>query len=274
MGKLEEALRLAKEMRFKGGQPQPHNRRVTEDLSRLNDASPSIWPDLRTVQLDPACMTRHRIIMGLPNPASAEMAYNMLRTRLIRRMRDNQWSSVVLTSPDSRAGKSVTAINLAASVAREPNQTVYLIDLDLREPSLHRYLGAEPQRDLTSYLNGDAEITDVLVDADIPRLYFGFNTVPHQHSAELLTSHRMHQFVNELKTRDPHGLIIYDTPPVLVADDVLAFAPQFDAVLLVVAEGETSRDDLRKTIDVLSGINIIGVVLNKSDSVQEKSVYY
>ncbi|MDH3266010.1 MAG: CpsD/CapB family tyrosine-protein kinase [Gammaproteobacteria bacterium] len=246
---------------------------MTDSPPQLDGAS-KIWTNLGKVELDPACMARNRIIMGLHNPASAEMAYNMLRTRLIKRMRDNKWSSIVLTSPNSGAGKSVTAINLAASVAREPNQTAYLIDLDLREPSLHDYLGVKPQSDLTAYLNGHAEITDVLAYAGIPKLYFGFSTVPQQHSADLLASRRMGQFVEEVKTRDPHGLILYDAPPVLEADDVLAFAPQFDAVILIVAEGETKRDDLRKSIDILSDINIAGVVLNKSLSVLEKSVYY
>jgi capsular exopolysaccharide synthesis family protein len=190
-------------------------------------------------------------------------------------MRDNGWSSVVVTSAEKGAGKSVTAINLAISVARESNQTAYLIDLDLRKSSLHTYLGVEPPAgNLTAYLEGRCGLHDVLVDAGIPRLYFAFNSVPQQHSAELLSSQRMREFVDELQKKDPNGLIIYDAPPLLVADDVLAFLPNFDAVLLVVAEGQTSREDLNKCIDMLSEVEVLGLVLNKSHRAIRKSTYY
>ncbi len=201
------------------------------------------------------------------------MAYNMLRTRLIRSMRDNDWSSVVITSPDIGAGKTVTALNVAFSVAREQNQRTYLIDLDFRAPSLHTYLGVSPSKDLTSYLDGECSISDVISVAGIDRLYFCFNSVQHEHSAELLTSPRMHQFVKELREKDPHAMVIYDAPPMLVADDVLAFSPLADAVLLVAAEGQTSRNDLAKSIELLSDTNILGVVLNKSRDVASESYY-
>jgi protein-tyrosine kinase len=273
MGKIETALQMAKEAQAKKVRSRSDRRRPGDGLP----VDPAIeeWAGVAKVRLDQECMAKHRITLGLPERGSAEMAYNMLRTRLIRRMRNNSWSSVIVTSPNAGAGKSVTAINLAISVAREQNQTAYLVDLDLREPSLHVYMGVEePPGGVTAYLTGSAGLDSALVDGGIRRLYFAFNTIAHQHSAELLTSPRMRQFVEELKHHDPNGIVIYDTPPLLAADDALAFLPQVDCLLLIAAQGETKREDLAKSIGLLEETNLLGVVLNKSVDFERENVYY
>lgn len=272
MGKIETALQMAKQAQANKVRTRGDRR---QKIDALPDSAPAAWAEVARVQVNVDSMARHRITLGLPERGSAEMSYNMLRTRLIRRMRNNSWSSVIVTSPNAGAGKSVTAINLAISVAREQNQTAYLIDLDLREPSLHHYMGVEmPPGGLTSYLHGSGSLADAMVDCGIPRLYFCFNTIAHQHSAELLTSPRMRQFVEELKRHDPNGIVIYDTPPMLAADDALAFLPQVDSLLLVAAQGETKREDLAKSISLLEETNLLGVVLNKSIDFERENIYY
>ena len=274
MGKIETALQMAKDAQRTRPRPKSNRRQDPADTAS-NLALEEAWTGIARVQLDTKVMARHRIILSLPERNSAEMAYNMLRTRLIRRMRNNSWSSIIVTSPNSGAGKSVTSINLAISVARELNQTAYLIDLDLREPCLHTYLGVQdPPGGITGFLSGSATLPEAFVDAGVRRLYFGLNTVAHQHSAELLTSPRMQQFVQELKFHDPNGIVIYDMPPLLAADDALAFLPQVDALLLVAAQGETKREDLVKSISLLEETNLLGVVLNKSVDFERDNVYY
>jgi Mrp family chromosome partitioning ATPase len=81
----------------------------------------------------------------------------------------------------------------------------------------------------------------------------------------------MVQLARELTTRYPSRTVIYDMPSVLACDDVLAFAPHADAVLLVVEDGVTDRDDLRRAAEVLERSNLIGTVLNKAAS--ERSAY-
>jgi protein-tyrosine kinase len=274
MGKIETALNLAKQAKAKQSEGKQERRRSTEYTAALAPV-PDAWDGITKVALDRGRMAKNRITLGLPERNSAEMAYNMLRTRLIRRMRNNSWSSFIVTSPNVGAGKSVTAINLAISLSREHNQTVYLIDLDLREPKLNKYLGVDnPPGGITTYLNSTCGLSEAMVDGGVPRLYFALNTVAHQHSAELLTSPRMRQFVEELKLHDPNGIVIYDAPPMLVTDDALAFLPLVDAVLLVAAQGETKRDELVKTISLLEESHLLGVVLNKSVDIERENVYY
>jgi Mrp family chromosome partitioning ATPase len=81
----------------------------------------------------------------------------------------------------------------------------------------------------------------------------------------------MVSLVNELKNRYPSRLIIFDLPPLLSTDDALAFSPYVDSVLLVIEEGKTSKEDLLKVKGILENTNIIGTVLNKSDSDQQDS---
>ncbi|TDI75955.1 MAG: hypothetical protein E2O84_03560 [Bacteroidetes bacterium] len=150
MSKIQSALEKVRDLRL-GADGGPNLGRREADEVDTRDPMADTWVGIPQVNLDVMELARHRIIVGDSVHEVAEMSYKMLRTRMIRRMRDNNWSSIVVTSADAGAGKSVTAINLAISAAREPNQTVYLIDLDLRRSSLHKYLGVQPPAgDLTA----------------------------------------------------------------------------------------------------------------------------
>jgi Mrp family chromosome partitioning ATPase len=83
----------------------------------------------------------------------------------------------------------------------------------------------------------------------------------------------MKQLVDELRNRYPSRIIIFDLPPVLVGDDVLAFSSIADATLLVVEEGKTTTNDLNRTMGLLEKKNLIGTVLNRSSATNEFSNY-
>ena len=88
---------------------------------------------------------------------------------------------------------------------------------------------------------------------------------PQLHSSEMLGSRKMSQLVKELKARYPSRIVVFDLPPLLAAADVLAFAPNIEAALLVVEEGKTRRDDVHRAAELLGSIPLLGTVLNKSD---------
>jgi capsular exopolysaccharide synthesis family protein len=275
MGKIESALRRAKMANKQVADKAQADKRRASNLQVPADPDREVWAGTPELQLDTGVMARERIVLGLPPLEGAEIAYKMLRTRVLKTMRSNGWSSIIVTSPNKGAGKSVTSINLAVSLAREENLSIYLVDTDLRRPSLHNYLGVEDVScDLTQYLAGKAGLQDIIVRSDVQRLYFVLNTTQHKHSAELLTSQKMKQFVDDLQRRAGKSIIIFDMPPMLMTDDVLAFCPQADAVLLVAAQSGTKRDDLATTLSVLEGSNLLGVVLNKSNEIVDEYGYY
>ncbi len=256
-------------------QPQPKGSRPAPTAPPQSVEVPVFRSDVLenagSIVLDPQILERHRIT-GLQNSDVGGPAYKMLRTRVLQRMRSNGWRKLAVTSPRSNAGKTLTAINTAISLAQEPNQQVILVDLDLRNPKISSYLGFEPQFTLADHLLRDVPIEKVLVRPGIPRLYIIPNVDRLENSSEILASAQMIQLTKTLFATSPSTIVIFDLPPLLDADDMLTFMPQVDAVLFVVAQGETLRDDLERSSELFKELTVLGTVLNKSSD--EAPSYY
>ena len=121
-----------------------------------------------------------------------------------------------------------------------------------------------PTRGLSDYLTEGADLADLLIHPGIERLVILPGNHSFTQSSEMLSSPRMVQLVQDLKTRYTDRLILFDMPPLLAGDDVIAFLPYVDAVMLVIEEGKTTKDELAQTYRLLGEKNIIGTVLNKS----------
>jgi capsular exopolysaccharide synthesis family protein len=189
----------------------------------------------------------------------------MLRTQVLQRMNAHQWNALAITSPGSGQGKTLTAINLAISLAREVRHTVLLADFDLRNPSIHKYFDFAPRYGINDYLVYDTPLPEILLNPGIERLVILPGRESLFNSSEMLASPKMTQLVTELKDRYPSRFVLFDLPPLLSADDALAFAPFVDSVLLILEEGKTKRDDVQRAVGLLHHTNIIGTVLNKSE---------
>jgi Mrp family chromosome partitioning ATPase len=240
---------------------------------------PSAAPDpaatfvgIRTVETRPGLMLGSAEMPSDTNrPAAA--AYKMLRTRVLQKMEEHGWNTLAVVSPTPNDGKTFTAINLAIAIAGDTKHTTLLVDFDLRKPSVARRFGFEPEYGVEDCLTGRIGIAGALV---APR---GYNKLvllparePQQHSSELLTSERAVRLVKEIKDRYSNRIVIFDLPPVLGADDALAFAPLVDCALMVVGASHTRKDDLTRSLEVLHKVPILGTVLNGSHT--EHSVGY
>ena len=217
-------------------------------------------------------------IVAATDDRRAFTAYNVLRTRILQRMRSNNWHSILITSAGPGEGKSVTSANLAISIARDVNQSAILVDLDLMRSSVAKYLGikiANLKAGVGDYLKGDAELEDIVYSAgDFERLAVAPNRGPIENSSDLIGSPRMKELAAGLHTHSGNRtIVLYDMPPALACDDVLAMCPNVDAVLLVVGRGTTERQALEKTVSMLSEYNILGVVLNKADEGSSDNAY-
>ncbi|MFL6623411.1 MAG: CpsD/CapB family tyrosine-protein kinase [Sulfurifustaceae bacterium] len=222
------------------------------------------YTQTRKVSLYPGWLRQNRIITADVIDGYAS-AYKVLRTQVSQRMRGQGWRTLGVTSPGPREGKTLTAINLSISLALEANQTVLLVDADLRQPSVHTYFGFDVERGLRDHLIEATPIEQILVNPEIRRLVVLPGGAPLANSSEMLSSPVMLRLVQDVKRRYPSRLVVFDLPPVLTTDDVLAFAPYLDAALLVIEEGETLRDDAARAAELLQAANhnLIGTVLNK-----------
>jgi Mrp family chromosome partitioning ATPase len=235
------------------------------DLARrdVEDKLAAIEIDkLRAVALNNALLQENRIIVDAQE-SPAGPSYKVLRTRLLQLMRTNHWSTLAVTSTSPGEGKTVTAVNLAMSFARDVNTTTVLADFDLRKPSVAKYLGILPDHGVIDVLNGTVPLEQALVSPGLPRLGLLLNAVPTEGSSELLASPGVSKIVRRLRA-GPQRIVVFDMPPLLAGDDVLAFAPHVDALLVVVAEGVTTRETLLAAKELVKGFNVVGTVLNRS----------
>jgi len=227
----------------------------------------------KTIEVPEEVFRRNRVISAVPQHDLKD-AYRMLRTRVLQGMRSNNWNSLAITGPASSCGKTLTAINLAVSLAMEVTSTVLLVDLDLRKPSIHKFFEYEPEFGINNYIFDDVPIEDILFSPSIERLVVLPGRESINNSSEMLRSPKMLDLVNELKNRYPDRYIIVDLPPILAADDALAFSPYIDAILMVAEDGETRIEHLEKSLEVLKGAPIIGTVLNKATTSHRGYGYY
>jgi protein-tyrosine kinase len=218
----------------------------------------------RELEIDPHLLERERI---LPPRAGGVHGgpYKMLRTQVLQRLDKLGVNSLAVVGTAADTGKTLTAINLAIAIAADPERTALLIDLDLRKPSIHRRFGIEPLIGIDDCLRRARPLKDAMV-----RLggYERLVVLPARErcgdSSELLATRHTEEMILEMRQRYKDRVLIFDLPPVLQADDALAFARHAQAALVVVGEGRTRRDDVLRTLELLADLPIIGTVLNGS----------
>ncbi|MBI3441429.1 MAG: CpsD/CapB family tyrosine-protein kinase [Proteobacteria bacterium] len=203
MERIKQALEKARLERQQSGGTSASSPRVGSGAI----SGPVNYTHTRTVSVSKNILQDKRIIAGFEQNVFTD-AYKILRTQVFQRLREKGWNSLAITSPGLNEGKTLTAINLAISLAMEVDYTVLLVDADLRHPSVHSYFGIEAKYGLSDYLTDDKPLSELLV-----------------HPEEI---------------------------------------PYVNAALLVVEDGKTDAQDVKRAYDLLQGTNVIGTVLNKS----------
>jgi Mrp family chromosome partitioning ATPase len=210
--------------------------------------------------------------------AQAYDAYRILRTKLRQSALTHGWSRFGVTSAGQGDGKSTTAANLALSSAREARQNVFLLDLDLRRPSLLRYFGVRtPPVSIAHFLERGGEPGTLFFSPGVDCLYMAGSVQRCENSAELLSNGRLDDMLQYIAGIDPHALVIVDLPPVLSTADVLTVAPRLSALLIVASEGFTRREDLANAVVTIgeTATPVAGIVLNRATEANQGAyVYY
>ncbi|MBB4187165.1 Mrp family chromosome partitioning ATPase [Sinorhizobium terangae] len=185
-----------------------------------------------------------------------------MRTKILQTLRQNNWTSVAITSPAPSCGKTFLALNLAFSLADQKDCRTLLVDVDLRRPQIGERLGVTGSPPFESFLNGRSEISEVFLRHD-SNLAVGVNGQPVPFSAETLQSPETTRVLRELRQRMSPDVILYDMSSMLSTDDVIAFLPNVDCVILVAAAERTTLSEVDSCEQYLSEkSNVLGVVLN------------
>lgn len=250
--------------------PVTSHAKVNQPIVRAS--SDDRWAMLNEVALDENRLLNQRIITRQKaNPAY--VAFDQLRTRLVKVMRDNNWQTLAITSPMRGCGKSFVSLNLAMSLCRQPDHKSILFDLDLKAPSIAPSLGWKSSRRLAHFLAGHVNLDDYFVRIG-NNLALGLNTDRVRDSSELLQSQASLEALESVKATLNPDTIIYDLPPILETDDVMAFLPHVDCVLLVAASRETTARQIDECERLFAGqTNFLGVLLNKTEQLMEGGYY-
>jgi protein-tyrosine kinase len=217
----------------------------------------------RRVNISDAELKERNIFAGFAHDPRSE-PYRQLRSQVLKKMRAEKWQTLAITSPTLGNGKTLTALNLAISLSQEVNQTVLLVDLDLRNPGVASALGIEiTEHGIVDCVMHKIPLENILINPGYNRLVIAPGTPQGHQTSEILSSPKMQSLQAELRSRYVDRLIIYDLPALLSSDDALVFAPHADAVLLVIEDGGANESELKQAMKLLEGTQILGVVVNK-----------
>lgn len=215
-------------------------------------------------------------------PFAVVESYKAIRANLSFLLSSAKNNVVVITSPNSGEGKSTTAANMAIAFA-QLGERVLLIDADMRRSSLHKKLKTDNSEGLSNILAGMARVEDCIKPVNENLFFLSSGRVP-PNPSELLGSAEFAELID--KVSPAYGCVIIDTPPINVVSDTLVAAPHTAGIVLVVRDGQTHNDDIRRVIDAaeFANIKILGTVINgtkrssarsyRSDSQYYKNRYY
>lgn len=216
--------------------------------------------------------SQHRIISNEQDPMLN--AYRVLRTRVTQKMDAEGWRTLAIVSPNSGAGKTVTAINLAIAIGSKQGSRAMLVDLDFYRPSIAKYLGLVEPPSILDFFEGRKTLRDVTIRPDLPDVLLLANERVSRRGAEFVSSSQTDELidrgVNEFNAR----VIIFDISPLLGCDDAIAFLPKVDCVLMVAASGSTRVAEMQEAQRLLNKTNVLGSVLNKAPAAFTGRNYY
>ncbi|WP_206483072.1 XrtA-associated tyrosine autokinase [Thalassotalea sp. G2M2-11] len=177
----------------------------------------------------------------------------------------NHPNLIMVSSAKPNEGKTFVSVNLALSIALEQDKKVLLIDADVLRPSVNRELGIEKAEGLIEYLlQPEKNVSDVLYNTNIKNLKLIPAGQPHHLSNELLASERMAALANELATRYPDRVVIFDCPPLIGVTETLVLANLVGQAIVVVEESKTTIANIKAATESLNEDLALGIVINKA----------
>ena len=265
MEHIRKAVERAKGQRASDGESQQQlgpAQQPVQFRAHANNAGTPLQSDviLNAVHLESNRIISHDVM------DQRSKSFDMLRTQVFQTMDANSWQLLGVTSPTEGCGKSVIAVNLALSIARQPEKSVLLVDLDLHQTQVANHLGLRCDQGLISVLEGKSTLARAIVPARIGNSRFLVLPCEQSviNSSEWMASRAMSALLNDIKRHFKGWTVILDLPPILVSDDVISILPQIDCVLFVAAAGFSTAPQITECNKHLESTPVVRVVLNKA----------
>ena len=246
-----------------------------------NEPRPSLAPTAEPALFAPGpqlTLDRGRLAsFGIAIPSSAR-SRTVEEFRLVKRNLMAAWSTsdltgdrrsgrlIMITSARPGEGKTFTSINLALAFASERDVKALLVDVDTQHPGLPKIFGIPGEKGIVDVLAGNLELSEVLIQTNLPNLMLLPAGRGGPHVPELLSSREMGALLVELMQRLSDRFIIIDTPPCMASSDAAALAPLVGQIVFVVEAHSTQQAEVEAALSMLSACPQISLLLNKSDT--------
>lgn len=247
--------------------PDPPPREIeAKDPQIQMDSAPKLTP-LPTE-------SEYLVALHQPNGLVSEEYKKLLAQIQQASKQDSFQNTLLVTSSVAGEGKSLTASNLAISLARQLDNSVLLIDADLRRPWLHEIFGIPQSPGLVQCLLGEADLRESIVHTELGRLTLLPAGELSANPQELISSKQMKTFVEEIKQRYEDRYVLFDSPPVHSFADASIMGPLMDGVIYVVREKFAKIIEVREGLEQLKGSNVLGMVYNGAGNLKHSGYGY
>ena len=251
------------------------------ERSRVEIHAPEAEPVSRAVYIDLERLAHMGFVTPDQQRTSISEEYRVIKRPLLRNAssirgtsRVTQGNLIMVTSALPGEGKSFTALNLAMSMAMELDHSVLLVDADVSKPSILKQMGLPPERGLMDVLvDGTLDLPDVILRTNIEKLRVLPAGTATQRATELLASEGMNRLLDEMASRYPDRIIVFDSPPLLVTTESRVLATHMGQIVVVVEAERTTHAALKQALATIEACPIKMMLLNKS-SVQGPGGYY
>lgn len=226
------------------------SRAVEIDLQRLGAAGYLTPLAPRSLVADQFRVVKRPLIGNAMGPHAVDIAHGNL---------------IMVTSARPGEGKTFTAINLAMSLATELDSTVLLVDADVTRPSVMEVLGLPRSAGLMDLLQGGSvDLTDTLLRTNIDKLTLLPSGTPHPRATEMLASEAMARLLREMALRYANRIIVFDSPPLLLATEARVLATHMGQIVLVVQAEQTLQSDVRAALATIDSCPVRLLLLNQA----------
>lgn len=269
---IEQAALRLEQLRQAGAdmpEPAPTVRAVGPTPRQADDAPPPI--SSRRVEIDLQALAQAGIVS--PNAPRSQIAdqFRVIKRPLISNAMGKGASTIangnliMVTSALPGEGKTFTAINLAMSIATELDYTVMLVDADISRPSVMQVLGLPTGPGLLDLvLDESKDLSSMLLKTNIDKLTLLPSGTPHPRATELLASDAMIHLLDDMAKRYPDRIIIFDSPPLLLATESRVLASHMGQIVMVVRAEETLQSDVTQALATIEACPVKLMLLNQA----------
>lgn len=259
MEKLQAALDKARKERDANQVKAPIRKKVQTGGEDPQDVE-GRWAALAPLSVDAAHLERNRIVTREAGPTAAP--FDILRTKILLQMRQHGWKRIAITSPMPKSGKTTMACNLALGLGRQREIHSILLDLDLRDPSVHHFFNADPPSTIGRVLNGHTDFASQAVRIG-SNVAVSMGRRPEPDPTRLLLAEETAEVIDQIEKDYKPDVLIFDLPSILVNDDTRAFLKNADCALIVIRANQTRYDQFDTCErEIAEQTNVLGVVLN------------